>query len=97
MSGKGSIETAFLKTPLRVNKLDASGRYDVAQQKLVLDAVTFDTREISAKAKANIGFAWKDGELEIRRRCGREECPDRHRGLVFPTRYLSKSHHTRPL
>jgi hypothetical protein len=64
LSAKGSIQTALLKTPLRVSKLDAAGRYDVAQKKLTLDAVSFDTRQISAKAKANVDFVWKDGELE---------------------------------
>ena len=64
VTGAGTVATAALKSPLKLNKFDVAGRYDGALNTLALQDFAFDSSVVAAKGKANLQFAWKDGALQ---------------------------------
>ncbi|HXI99757.1 MAG TPA: DUF3971 domain-containing protein, partial [Micropepsaceae bacterium] len=63
-AGNGTILTAVLKSPLRLDKFDVTGRYDGTLNKISLEDFSFNSNVAAAKGKANVTLAWKDGALQ---------------------------------
>jgi hypothetical protein len=64
VAGSGTIAATVFKTPLRIEKFAASGRYDAALEKISLENFSFDSKPATGQGKANLTFGWKDGELQ---------------------------------
>ena len=63
VSGQGSIDNDIFKPALKLNNFAVTGSYDVASNAVALDDFKFDSKEISAKGKANLALAWQDEAL----------------------------------
>src|SRR5262245_15929148 len=63
LDGTGTIATAAVKAPLRLDKFDIAGSYDRAQDRVILDSVTLEGKPIAAKARISFALTRKDGEI----------------------------------
>ena len=63
VTGQGSIENNVFKPALALNMFDVAGSYDAVKSTLALESFQFDSKELAAKGKANLAFAWSDTSL----------------------------------
>ena len=63
-TGAGAIDTSFFKAPWRLDRFEASGRYDAAENRLVMNSLSFESQQAAFRGRADFDLVWKGGSLE---------------------------------